>query len=208
MKFKTIPLSIISGFTAILLYYLFAIISISYFPTSFNPWTDLWTHLRWFNYNPNGALFFRIGNIFFGLFLIPYFIGWKKWYAENRIKKIKIRIFQGIGCFLSITIILNEIFADIDISFSIFSSFSLFSIIVILLIPPILLFKHQNFIKLILVYAIITLSFNIYFAYLILTDAIIIEFRSIELLIVILNHGYICLMAYNIMKIDKSLTRN
>jgi len=191
-----------SAITAILFYYLFAMISISFFPISFNPLTDLWTHLKWFNYNPDGALFFRIGNIIFGIFLVPYFIGWYKWYEENRFQKIKLQIFQGIGFFIAIVIILNEVFADINVLFYLFSSFLMFSIIIITIFPPIILLKYPKFIKLILIYAIITLCFNFYFAYLVITDVLIIEFRSIELVTVILNHGYFGLMAFNIMKLE------
>ncbi len=208
MKFKTNHISFISAITAVLLYYLFAMISISFFPTSFNPLTDLWTHLRWFNFNPNGALFFRIGNIVFGIFLVPYFIGWYKWYEDNKYQVVKIQIFRGIGFFLAIVIILNEIFADINVLFYLFSSFLMFSIIIITIFPPIILFKHIKFIKLIIFYAIITLCFNIFFAYLVITDALIVEFRSIELVTIILNHGYFCLMAYNLTKLDKSLNRD
>ncbi|MFW9897379.1 MAG: hypothetical protein ACFFD7_16360, partial [Candidatus Thorarchaeota archaeon] len=75
----------------------------------------------WFNYNPSGAVFFRIGNIIFGIFLIPYFIGWSRWYKEESVQKVRIKIFQGIGYFIAILIILNEIFEDINVLFSIIS---------------------------------------------------------------------------------------
>jgi len=48
-----------------------------------------------------------------------------------------------------------------------------------------------------------TIFFNTYFAYLVLSDALIIHFRSIELVVVILNHGYLCAFAYNIMRINE-----
>ncbi|MFX0021086.1 MAG: hypothetical protein ACFE9S_02085 [Candidatus Hermodarchaeota archaeon] len=201
MKFNIKYLSITSAFIAFLSYYLFSIISISYFPTSFNPLTDLWTHLRWYNYNPTGAYYFRIGNIIFGIFLIPYFIGWSRWYEEDEGQKVKIQIFQGIGYILTIIIILNEILADINVLFYIFSIFLMILIILITAFPPILLFKHPKFIKLILIYVIIILFLNIYLAYLIIADALIVEFRSIELITVILNHGYFFLMAFNTMKL-------
>ncbi len=201
MKFKIDYLSIISAFIAILSYYLFSIISISFFPSSFNPLSDLWTHLRWYNYNPIGAYYFRIGSIIFGIFLVPYFIGWSKWYEEEEFQKVKIQIFQGIGYILTILIILNEIFADINVLFCTFSIFLMISIMLITILPPILLFKHPKFIKLIIIYVIVTICFNIYFAYLIIAEALIIEFRSIELITIILNHGYFFLMAYNTMKL-------
>jgi hypothetical protein len=156
--------------------------------------------LRWFNFNPSGALYFRIGNIIFGILLIPYFMGWSKWYEEEIVRKVKIQVVQGVGYFLAIMIILNEIFAEINILFYIFSSFLMLSIVLVLIMPLILLIKHPKFIKMILFYVIICLGFNLYFAFLVITDALIVEFRSIELITIILNHGYFFLMAFNTMK--------
>jgi len=203
MKSKKFLLSLICGFTGILFYYIFAFISISLFPISFNLLEDLWSHLRWFNYNPGGAFFFRVGNILFGVFLIPYFIGWNKWYMDFPHYKTSIIIIQLVGFLFSAFIIINEIIADLNEIYNIFSGLSLILLLVIVVLPSVVLFKHPKFKKIFIILAAMTIFFNTYFAYLVLSDALIIHFRSIELVVVILNHGYLCAFAYNIMRINE-----
>lgn len=199
-SFKTIYNSILL-FVGLIGYYIFALIAISAYSGGFDVWNDLWTHLRWYGYNPYGALFFRIGNIIYAGALIVFFIGFKKWQVENEKRRLIIVLAQIIGFVVGFLMIISEIFADIDEVFFITSGLSLLLMLAFLILTSSVLYKHPKFWKPLIFFFLISIVFTVYILYLGITNTPIIEFRIIDFLVTAFNQVSICLIAINMLKI-------
>lgn len=199
MKYIKRNFNSIAVFIGLISYYFFSIIALLKFTGGFDILNDLWTHLRWYGYNPEGALFFRIGNLIYGGTLLLFFFGFNKWSTEIQEKKRFITLNQIIGLIIAILMIITELFADIDLIFFITSGLSLLLMIVFLIAGPLSLYHHPKFWKILIIFFIINIGFNSYLLYLGITDALIVEFRIVDFLVTAFNQLSICLIAINML---------
>jgi hypothetical protein len=188
----------ISLLIGLIVYYLLSIISIYNYPGGFDIYNDLWTHLRWFEYNIDGAMFFRIGSVIYAVTQMVFFLsigGQSTVVTEKRVSKYFIQI---IGISISVLMIIGEILADESIIFSISSGASLLLTGIILIGFPILLYNQQGFWKLSLLLIISSIVLSSYLLFMGVIDAPIREFRIIDLLTTVLNQVSIFTIASNI----------
>lgn len=186
----------------LIIYYLLSIIAIYNYSGSFDIYNDLWTHLRWFEYNPDGALFFRIGNVIYAVTLMIFFLsinGQSIVVTEKRVSKYLI---QTIGLSISVLMIIGEILADQSIIFSISSGASLLLTSIILIGFSILLYNQQGFWKLSILLIVSSIGLSSYLLYMGVIDAPIREFRIIDLLTTVLNQASIFTIASNIARMQ------
>lgn len=198
--FDTIYNSIVL-FSGLIWYYIFALIAISAYPGGFDIWNDLWTHLRWYGYNPDGALFFRIGNLIYAISLILFFIDFHRWHIKGEKRQMLIILAQVLGFIVGVLMVISEIFADIDAIFFITSGLSLLLTLIFLIFTSFALYNHSKFWKPLIFFFLITIGFTVYILYLGITNTPIIDFRIIDFLVTAFNQGAICLIAINMLKI-------
>ena len=198
MNFKGYRLAAVIVLLAFFIYYCFASISIGLYPGGFDIMNDLWTHLRWYNYNPLGAFIFRIGSVIYGISVIIFFIMFDKWMFEG-IKRTLARVIQGIGMVLGFLIVITEFLADIEIFFTISSGLVQLLTICLLIIVIITLFPHPKFWRWFLIIFVINIGFNFYLLYLGITGSLITEFRIIDLLVTLISQISICSLAINML---------
>ena len=199
-SFKTI-FSLILLFLGLIGYYIFAFIAISAYPGGFDILNDLWTHLRWYGYNPDGALFFRIGNIIYAISLILFFIGFNKWQIEGKKRQLLIVTAQIDGFTVGLLMVISEIFADIDEIFFITSGLSLLLMVFYLILIIFSLYHHPKFWRPLIFFFVVTIGFTVYILYLGITNTLIVQFRIIDFIVISSNQVAICLIAMNMVKI-------
>lgn len=85
---KRIPISVVSGIAAIVIYWSFILFSFALYPGGFNPLVNWMSDLGDLLKNPNGAYFFNLGCIFAGIALFFFFIGLYEWYIGGKRNKI------------------------------------------------------------------------------------------------------------------------
>lgn len=202
MKLDNFVIGSISLFIGLLVYYVLAIIAIFNYSGGFDIYNDLWTHLRWFEYNLDGALLFRIGNIIYALTLTIFFLSVRPWITAATERKVLGYLIQVIGISISVLMIIGEILADQVTIFIITSGTSLLLTIVILIGIPVLLYKHPGFWKVPIILFIIGIGLSSYLLYMGIIDAPIREFRIIDFLVAAFNQASICIIALNVVKIQ------
>ena len=111
MKIKPLkwPLSFITGLSAIVIFWSFTLISISFFP-GYNPMNNWMSDLGSNSLNPKGAIFFNIGCIITGIFLFPFYIGLFEFYIGGRKNKRLTMLTQLAGITAAFTIIMIGLF--------------------------------------------------------------------------------------------------
>jgi len=192
----------ISLFIGLAAYYFLALIAIFNYPGSFDIYNDLWTHLRWFEYNLDGALFFRIGNVFYALTLIIFFLSISGRTTAETERRFPVYLIQIIGISIAVLMIVGEILADQAIIFVIASGTILLLTIIILIGIPILLYSHPEFWKVSILLFIISIALSSYLLFMGALDAPIREFRIIDFLITAFNQASICIIALNMVKME------
>jgi hypothetical protein len=192
----------ISLVIGLLVYYLLAIIAIFNYSGGFDIYNDLWTHLRWFEYNLNGALFFRIGNIIYELTLIIFFLSISGWTTTETERRLPVYLIQIIGISIAVLMIVGEILADQAVIFVIASGTSLLLTVILLIGLPVLLYNQPGFWRVSILLIIVSIGLSSYLLYMGAIDAPIREFRIIDLLTVALNQASIFTIASNIAKMQ------
>ena len=188
-------------FLGLIGYYIFALIAISAYSGGFDIWNDLWTHLRWYGYNPEGALFFRIGNLIYAVSLILFFIGFYRWQVEGKNRRLLLISTQIVGFIVGFLMFISEIFADNDEIFFITSGLSLLLMQVFLVLTIFSLYHHPDFWKPLIFFFVITIGLTMYILYFGITNIPIVQFRIIDFLVTAFNQVSICLIAINMLKI-------
>jgi hypothetical protein len=110
---KKLPTTTLSGILVLILYLGLAIISYSFYPSSFSPKGNWLSDLGNNNLNPDGAIYYRLAGILGGLVLMFFFIGLKDWYKGQRGKpKIFMSIAQIFGVLTSFAFIMTGYFSE------------------------------------------------------------------------------------------------
>lgn len=138
------PISVVSGIIAITVFWSFTLISMLFFPMTYNPFlnwmSDLGTHSK----NPKGSVFFNIGCIISGIAMFPFFFGLYEWYIGSRRNKIFTMLTQVAGFYTALAMMMVGIFPDDYSKIHIFWAISLFIVIIFTFIfPSIALYKFK-----------------------------------------------------------------
>ena len=200
MKHRKSVVGLVSLIIGIFVYYSLAIIAIFQYPGGFDIFNDLWTHLRWLGYNPNGALFIRIGNFVYALTLVFFFLSFSRWITDER--RFRIYLIQIFGILIATSMIIGEILADQVTIFIISSGVGLLLTIITLLGIASSLYGHPEFWKASITLFIISIVLSSYLLYMGIIDAPIQEFRIIDFLVTALNQASIFVIALNMTKIQ------
>ena len=138
------PISVVSGIFVIIVFWSFAIISMLFFPTTYNPFVNWMSDLGSHSKNPKGSFFFNIGCIISGIAMFPFFTGLYEWYIGGRRNKILTMLTQVAGFYTALAMIMVGLFPADYSEIHIFWSMSLFTISVLTFIfPSIALYKYK-----------------------------------------------------------------
>ena len=169
LKFKKMPISIISGILVIVIYCAFTFISLGLFPTPYSPIKNWLSDLGNSSYNPNGAIFYNLGCILTGALLFPFYIGLYTWYMDKTWHKILIIATQIVGCCSAFALIMIGIFSEDFLEPHIFWSEVFFELnLLVLILAAVSLFCHPKFFKPIGIYAIVVAIINLVFTFVII----------------------------------------
>lgn len=200
MKLRRSVIGPISLLIGLIVYYLLSIIAIYSYPGGFDIFNDLWTHLRWLEYNMDGALFFRIGNVIYAVALMIFFLSVNGWTIAGVENRTPTYLFQVIGISIAVLMIIGEILADQSMIFVIASGISLLMTVILLIGIPFLLYNQPGFWRVSMVLIIISIGLSLYLLYMGAINAPFREFRIIDLLTVALNQASIFTIASNMAK--------
>jgi len=138
------PISVVSGIFVITIFWSFTIISILFFPMTYNPFVNWVSDLGSHSKNPNGSVFFNIGCIISGIAMFPFFAGLYEWYIGGRRNKILTILTQIAGFYTALAMIMIGVFPDDYLEIHIFWSMSLFIISVLtFFLPSYALYKFK-----------------------------------------------------------------
>jgi hypothetical protein len=202
VKLNKPVVGLISLFFGLLAYYLLAIVAIFNYVGGFDIYNNLWTHLRWFEYNLEGALFFRIGNVIYALALAIFFLSGGSWVSAITERRFSIYFIRIIGISIATLMIIREVLADQTIIFSIASGTSFLLTIIILIGIPILFYNHPGFWKASILLFIISIALGSYLLYMGIIDAPIRALRIIDFLATVFNQASIFVIALNTTRIQ------
>jgi hypothetical membrane protein len=108
-KYKYI--SFIGGILAVLCYLVFAVLAFSRYPTTYCPMKNWLSDLGNVDLNLDGAIFYNIGIISTGLFLIVFFLGLSVWKIEdNRVQIVMLRVTQAFGILGAFCMMMSAIY--------------------------------------------------------------------------------------------------
>ena len=190
-EFKKYPITVIAGFSVIVIYCTFTFISWILFPTQFSPFDNWLSDLGNSGYNPNGAVIYNLGCILTGCALFPFFGGMYKWYTDDLWHKILGIGVQMIGFFSAIAEIMIGVFSEDSMRLHMFWTEALFgAFLLILLFGTIFLLFHKDFIKPIAIYGFIVFISDLIFVLFSFTPII-------EWFVVFTLLGYIGLIIFN-----------
>ncbi|MFX1261113.1 MAG: hypothetical protein ACFFAZ_03410 [Promethearchaeota archaeon] len=208
MKLDKSVIGLISLFFGLLAYYLLAIVAIFNYSERFDIYNDLWTHLRWFEYNLEGALFFRIGNVLYALTLAIFFLSASGWQSAVAERKSSIYLIQTIGISIAISMIIREVLADQANIFAIASGAGLLLTVIILVGIAFSSWSYPEFWRASILFFIISIILSSYLLYMGIIDAPIQEFRIIDFLVTVFNQASIFAIALNMAKIQSHNSAN
>jgi cbb3-type cytochrome oxidase subunit 3 len=138
------PISVVAGILVIIIFWGFAIISMSFFPGVYNPFEYWMSDLGSTVLNPKGAIFFNIGCIITGIFLIPFFLGLYEWYIGGRRNKILTILTQIAGILSAFSMIMLGVFSEDYLEIHIFWALSLFTLTIFtFILPSLALYKYK-----------------------------------------------------------------
>ncbi len=141
---RKLPISVIAGLFAIVVFWTSVLTSIALYPGIFNPNLNWMSNLGSCSRNPNGHVYFNIGCIISGIAMFPFFIGLYEWYIGGKRNKILTILVQVAGFYTGIAMIMVGLY-PIDYSeMHTFWSMNLFTITVFTFIfPSIALYKYK-----------------------------------------------------------------
>ena len=138
------PISVVSGIFAIIVFWSFVIISILFFPMTYNPFINWMSDLGSQSKNPKGSVFFNIGCIITGSAMFPFFFGLYEWWIGGRKNKILTMLTQVAGFYTALAMIMIGVFPSDYSEIHIFWSMSLFTISVLtFFLPSYALYKFK-----------------------------------------------------------------
>ena len=172
-ELKKYPITVIAGFFVIAIYCTFTFISWVLFPTQFSPFDNYLSDLGNSSFNPNGAIFFNLGNILTGCALFPFFLGLHKWYRDELWHKIMVISVQLIGFFSAFAEIMLGVFSEDFMPLHMFWTEMFFgAILLVLIFGSVFLIFHKDFIRPIAIYGSIVVIIDMIFVFFIFAPII------------------------------------
>ena len=107
---KKYPISVVSGISVILTFWIFVFVSIIYFQGFYNPYMNWMSDLGNSEKNPEGALFFNIGCIISGIVMFAFFIGLYEWYIGGKRNRNLTILTQIAGFYVAFALIMIGVF--------------------------------------------------------------------------------------------------
>jgi hypothetical membrane protein len=135
------PIFCLAGFTGVLSYITFTIISILFFPSSFNWFDNYLSTLGDFYDNPNGAIFYNVGMVLTGIASILFYIGFYRWATKKDKSKLLLTSLL-LGCINGFAIIMAGVFSE---THETFPQHVFWSLTVFLTFFPILILMNTAF---------------------------------------------------------------
>lgn len=190
------PLSLITGIPAIVIFWIFTLISISFFP-GYNPMNNWMSELGSSILNPKGAIFFNIGCVITGIFLFPFYLGLFEFYVGGTKNKRLTVLTQIAGFTAAFTIIMIGLF-PLDyypVLHGIWASILFCVTVLVFFLPSIALYKH-DFTRTLAKYGFVATGVNILL--------FVFFFPIFEWLTILFAFGFIALIIESLNKrIDK-----
>lgn len=122
----SLRMSYIAGIASIILYSASVFVSWSLYPGPFSPFTNWISDLGNSGYNPRGAIFFNVGLILSGIALFLFCPGLRKWYTNDKSRRIGFVLVQILGFTLAFSMIMAGIFSEDYIAQHLFWSYCVF----------------------------------------------------------------------------------
>jgi hypothetical membrane protein len=193
------PISSLAGAAVIILYCAFTFSSWALFSKAYSPVTNWLSDLgnSSSTYNPRGAVLYNLGCILTGIALFPFFIGFYKWYTDEKWRKTSLLISQAVGCLAAFALIMIGVFSENSGSLHTLWSqvFFLLNFLVLILFG-VSLFTHPQYIRAIAYYGFIVAAINL--ALIFVPNTPLLEWFTVFTAL-----GYVGLIAYNTTKLTK-----
>ena len=148
------PLACLSGVLVIVFYCVFTFTAWALYPSPYSPLTHYLSRLGDWAKSPIGAFLYNAGCVLTGATLIPFFIGLRTWYGEQRWRAVLLVAGQGLGVSSAVALMLIGIFSeDFGQPHKVASAVFFVLLFLVLIVLNVGLMTHHGFLKLIAVYA-------------------------------------------------------
>ena len=157
--------------------------------------------LWWFEYNADGALFFRVGNFIYGIALLVLFLSYSGRITAETELGIRKYFIQIVGISIAVSMMVGEILTDHSLVYIIASGVNLILTIIILIGVTIFLYNQPTFWKPSILFFIVSITLSSYLLLMGVIDAPIRDFRIIDFLATVLNQASLFIVAFNLTRI-------
>jgi hypothetical membrane protein len=193
MKFT---ISSVAGVAVIVLYCVFTFSSWGLFSTGYNPVNNWLSDLGNSSsaYNPRGAILYNLGCVLTGIALFPFFVGFHKWYTNERWRKVAVEVSQVVGCLAAFALIMIGVFSEDSGSVHVLWSNVFFVLnLVVLVLVGTSLFTHPLYVRAIAVFGFVVAVINLLFV-------LFLDMPLLEWFTVFTALAYVGLISYNMAK--------
>jgi hypothetical membrane protein len=198
---EKMPLTSIGGFLVIMIFLICTFTSSMLYSGSYSPLNNWLSDLGNSKYNPTGYIFFNIGCILSGLAMILAVLGFEKWKTNNHKQNKLILLSQFSGGVMAFALIMVGIFSeDYGIIHYIWAAVFFILLFIFLIIINLALKNHENYIKWIWYYSIISIMIDFIFMF---TMIIGLHITILQWLAVFSGLIWIGLIGYNTLKLQK-----
>lgn len=156
--------SSVLGILAVVLFSIFTLTSVVFYPNPYNPLYNWLSNLGNVNLNHSGALFFNLGCIITALVLIPFFAGLHRWNPTRKWSKTLLTLGIILGIFACISLIGVGVYPETNIQPHIIAASGVFStLFLITIFLSIALLKHPKFMRVVAYWGIIAVLIDLSF---------------------------------------------
>lgn len=171
LKYHNYSLSAITGIVAFIVFTISILVSVSLYPTYYNPLYEWLSNLGNINLNPSGAVFFNWGCIITGLILIPFFVGLYAWKPQKIWGRILLVLGMVIGIFASISLIMVGIYPETESTSHFIAATIVFSsLFLIIILINLALYENPKFIRVVAYFGILAIIVDITFQYMVASN--------------------------------------
>ncbi len=171
LKYHNYSLSAITGIVAFIVFTISILVSVSLYPTHYNPLYEWLSNLGNINLNPSGAVFFNWGCIITGLILIPFFVGLYAWKPQKIWGRILLVLGMVIGIFASISLIMVGIYPETESTSHFIAATIVFSsLFLIIILINLALYENPKFIRVVAYFGILAIIVDITFQYMVASN--------------------------------------
>ncbi len=104
-------ISFISSILVVITYLVFTVLSAMQFPTPFSPTRNWLSDFGSSTLNPGGAIYYNIGIVLSGVFVLVFFVGLSAWLMKgNKVQNFMLWLTQIFGSLGAISMVMSAIF--------------------------------------------------------------------------------------------------